>query len=109
MSEPRRTAAAGTGTAPAARTDGGATTGTTATTGTAGTAGTSRDATATGSTAGRTQSEAERGYPDHAVVRMSKADLQNAPTFTYAGETRSDDRSGARSTTAPGGTTAPRQ
>jgi sporulation protein YlmC with PRC-barrel domain len=102
--EPRRTAAAGTGTAPAGRTDGAATTGTT---GTAGTAGTARDTTATGSTAGTARTDTS--VPDHAMVRMSKADLQNAPSFAYAGETRSDDRSGARSTTAPGGTTAPRQ
>jgi sporulation protein YlmC with PRC-barrel domain len=31
---------------------------------------------------------ATRSYPDHAVLRMTKADLQKAPTFHYASETR---------------------
>src|SRR3954454_18410912 len=29
---------------------------------------------------------ASRGYPDRAVLRMTKADLQNAPTFRYASD-----------------------
>ena len=71
---------------------------TTATTGTAGTtAATDRTA---GSSASRS---ADRGYPDHAMVRMSRADLQNAPTFHYAGDRRSDDtrRSDTGSSPAP--------
>ena len=40
-----------------------------------------------------------RGYPDHGVVKMSKADLQNAPEFKYASEARSG--SGSGTTTAP--------
>ena len=40
--------------------------------------------TTTGSTAA---ADANRGYPDHAVLAMSKADLQNAPAFRYAGST----------------------
>jgi hypothetical protein len=35
-----------------------------------------------------------RGYPDRAVLRMTKADLQNAPTFRYASDA-------SASTTAP--------
>jgi sporulation protein YlmC with PRC-barrel domain len=31
---------------------------------------------------------ATRSYPDHAVLHMTKADLQNAPMFHYASETR---------------------
>lgn len=30
--------------------------------------------------------DAARGYPDHASVRMTKADLQNAPAFRYYGD-----------------------
>ena len=41
-----------------------------------------------------------RGYPDRAVLRMTKADLQNAPTFRYASD------AGA-STTAPATRTNP--
>jgi len=52
--------------------------------------------TAPGTTTGAPGSIAERdraavavsrGYPDRAVLRMTKADLQNAPTFRYAAET----------------------
>jgi hypothetical protein len=109
-----RTDATGSTTAAPATTDrpaATATTGTTAGTGTAApTAGTTAatDRTSTG-----TSRAADRGYPDHAVVRMSRADLQNAPTFRYLGERSSDDRSSAprgAGTSAPGTpSTAPRQ
>ena len=82
---------------------------------TATTSGAARDTagtTASTSTAGTSarSSAAERGYPDHAVLRMSKADLQNAPTFHYVGDRSSDDRSGsgaARTSGAGTGTSAP--
>jgi hypothetical protein len=66
------------------------------------------------SASGARASSAERGFPDHAVLRMTKADLQNAPTFNYVGEQRSsDDRSGASrggaSGTANPPANAPRQ
>src|SRR4051812_45142571 len=41
-----------------------------------------------------------RGYPDRAVLRMTKADLQNAPTFRYASDT-------SAATTAPATRTNP--
>ena len=40
------------------------------------------------------------GYPDRAVLRMTKADLQNAPTFRYASDT-------SAATTAPATRTNP--
>ena len=46
-------------------------------------------------------SNMDRGYPDHGVVRMSKEQLQNAPTFRYS---MNDDTSRAN---APARTTAP--
>ena len=84
---------------------------TTATTGTGTAAPTAGTMAATDRTAASTSRSAERGYPDHAMVRMSKADLQNAPTFRYVGDTRSDDRSGAarRTDGAASPTPAPRQ
>jgi hypothetical protein len=80
---------------------GAGTAGTTATTGAgtgaAGSPATRGDTTASTSAAGggsasgsAARSGAERGYPDHAVLRMSKADLENAPTFRYVGENRSE-------------------
>jgi sporulation protein YlmC with PRC-barrel domain len=65
---------------------------------------------ASGTTAGRTgdASGANRGYPDHAVVRMTKADLENAPTFRYAGSTDTGSSGNAPARTGTGaGTTAP--
>ena len=62
--------------------------------------------TATGPTTGTTARTgsavvaASRGYPDHVVLRMTKADLQNAPTFRYASDTRA-------TTTAPAGNLNP--
>ena len=38
---------------------------------------------------GSSTSSADRGYPDHAVLAMSKQDLQSAPDFKYASETSS--------------------
>jgi sporulation protein YlmC with PRC-barrel domain len=67
----------------------------------------SRDASVTGSTnAGAARSPAEtaavNGYPDHGKVRMSKADLQNAPDFKWYGETKSNANTGSgASGTAP--------
>jgi len=64
------------------------------------------------------ETAAANGYPDHAVLRMSKDDLQNAPTFRYFAEARTETRSGntgAASGTGASGTmgspsgTAPRQ
>ncbi|NNM72256.1 PRC-barrel domain-containing protein [Enterovirga aerilata] len=87
---------------------------TAAASGTAGTAGgtlgtgtgttASRDASVTGSTAAAparsgAETAAANGYPDHGKVRMSKADLQNAPAFKWYGETQSNRGTG----------TAPRQ
>lgn len=123
MEDTKRTASAsGTGT-----------TGSTAGTGTAGTAGSTTMGTAgtgagpaspgaTGSTSGAARSDtagasaarssAERGYPDHAVLRMTKADLETAPTFRYMGDTRTEDRAAApanRPATATPPAAAPRQ
>jgi sporulation protein YlmC with PRC-barrel domain len=108
MDDTRRTASAGTagsGTAGSSAT-------TTSTTAPAG------SPAATGSTsapAGSARTAAsDRGYPDHAVLRMSKADLEGAPTFRYVGESRSDSGA-ARSTSPATGTgasspsTAPKQ
>lgn len=68
--------------------------------------------TGTGARTDSATTEASRGYPDRAILRMTKADLQNAPTFRYAGDTRSTrtappNTSPPANTTAPG--TAPRQ
>jgi hypothetical protein len=120
---PAATAGAGSGTPGTASTSG--TPGTTATTGAgtgaAGSPASRTDTTASTSAAGGgsasgARSGAERGYPDHAVLRMSKADLENAPTFRYVGENRSDSGSGAArtggsstGTGASGSGTAPRQ
>ena len=87
-----------------------ATTGTTAGTGTAAptagtTAATDRPAGERTSSASTSRST-ERGYPDHAMVRMSRADLQNAQGFTYLGERRSDD---TRRSDTGASSTAPRQ
>jgi sporulation protein YlmC with PRC-barrel domain len=108
MDDTRRTASAGTaGSGPAGSTP--TTTATTAPAGSpAGTAGTSAPAGSARSAA------SDRGYPDHAVLRMSKADLEGAPTFRYVGESRSDSGA-ARSTSPATGTgasspsTAPKQ
>jgi PRC-barrel domain len=128
-------AGSGTGAGPAAGTGGtagttagtsGTTAGTSGTTagtsgtgaGTLGTAGTgttaSTSAAGGGASGSAARSGAERGYPDHAVLRMTKADLEGAPTFRYVGD-RSDTggsgggaaRSPATSGGAGGGATSP--
>jgi hypothetical protein len=120
---PAGAGAAGPGTAGTAGTTastGAAGTGTTATTGAGtGAAGSPASTASTGAAggSGSARSSAERGYPDHAVLRMSKADLENAPTFRYVGESRDASGSGgaARTGTGTSGTgtgapgTAPRQ
>jgi sporulation protein YlmC with PRC-barrel domain len=143
MEDTRRTASAGgtggsgssAGSAGAARSTSGDTAGaggpgTTATTG-AGTGAsgaggantTASTSSAGGSSSGSSRSSnADRGYPDHAVLRMSKADIQNAPTFRYVGDRSTDNNSssGANRTSgsgssggsgsgAGGTSTAPRQ
>lgn len=44
---------------------------------------------------------AYNGYPDHGVLRMSKADLQNAPTFRYYSQVNSASGAATNATTAP--------
>jgi sporulation protein YlmC with PRC-barrel domain len=119
---------------------GGAASNTAGTAGTAGGAGTTGSTTAgtgagsttasTGTAAGsRADSSTQnRGYPDHAMISMTKEELNNAPSFRYAGNTSRDNnapRSGTAGsgtggasgmggstgagTTAPAGGTAPRQ
>jgi hypothetical protein len=122
MEDNRRTASAsGTGSGAggsgsAARSGDTAATGSTASTSGRDTAGT----TASTSAAGSGTRSSERGYPDHAVLRMTKADLEKAPAFRYLGDRASDDRSGSAGRTSgsgAGGTgtgagspgTAPRQ
>ena len=74
----------------------------------AGTAG-SRDATAKGSSnRSSADTAASQGYPDHAVLRMTKDDLKNAPTFRYFADAHSDSRSGS-SNTGSSGSSAPKQ
>jgi len=57
--------------------------------------------------------EARQGYPDRAVLRMTMADLQNAPAFRYASDTRATTTAPATGTNPPAATnppaTAPRQ
>ncbi len=104
----RREAATTAGT----RTDNTAPPRTTAGTGAAGsqpagstTATTGSTGTATGTnTAART--DANRGAPDHGILRMTKADLQNAPSFSYDGD-RNANRGSGTGTSAPA--TAPKQ
>jgi hypothetical protein len=66
--------------------------------------------TATTGTAPQTNpaaTEASRGYPDRAVLRMTKAELQNAPAFRYAGETRATTTAPPAATSAPTSPAAP--
>ena len=69
-------------------------TGTTGAPATTGTTAANRPATAD-------RSNMDRGYPDHGVVKFSKDELKNAPTFRYS---MNDDTSRAN---APARTTAP--
>jgi sporulation protein YlmC with PRC-barrel domain len=57
----------------------------------------------TGTTA--TTASSDDGIPDHAMVRMSKADLQNAPEFRYSANVA--PRAGATGTNPPASTTPP--
>ena len=47
------------------------------------------------------RSDMDRGYPDHGVVKFSKEDLKNAPTFRYS---MTDASSAPARTTAPAAT-----
>ena len=57
--------------------------------------------------------EALQGYPDRAVLRMTRADLENAPAFRYASDTRATTPAPTTGTNPPVTTnppaTAPRQ
>ena len=92
----------------------------------AGTTGSTTAGTGAGSTTGSTGTAAgsradsstqNRGYPDHAMISMTKEELNNAPSFRYAGNTSRDNTGAAGTrpagtgagTTAPAGGTAPRQ
>ena len=88
-----RTAAAGT--APA-RTDGSAAPANRTTAGAP--AGTTSNTDVTGSTV---RTGARMDYPSYGVLRMTKQDLQNAPTYRYGEDARN-------STSAPSGSTAPK-
>lgn len=79
---------------PPASTTGGqpATTGSTGAAGTSGTAGTAASSD---------------GTPARAMVKMSKADLQNAPEFRYTANTASGTTGGASGTNPPASTTRP--
>jgi sporulation protein YlmC with PRC-barrel domain len=58
---------------------------------------------ATGSTNRSATNDRDRGYPDHGVLNMSKADLQNAPKFSY---NMNDNSSANRGTSASGTSTS---
>jgi sporulation protein YlmC with PRC-barrel domain len=108
--EPATTA--GTGAGGTAGTGAGGTAGTGA--GTAGTAsaptgGTAGTTGSTGTAGGTARSDANRGAPDHGVLRMSKADLQNAPEFSYDGDRNRGSGTGGSGGTTGTGTNAPRQ
>jgi hypothetical protein len=63
------------------------------------------DAPATGTAARTDRADMNQGYPDRGYIRMSKADLQNAPEFRYsADEARSD---ATRNTNPPPAVTPP--
>jgi sporulation protein YlmC with PRC-barrel domain len=73
-----------------------------------GTATSSNQPATTGSTgaAGSTASGSDDGVPDRAMVRMSKADLQNAPQFRYSAND-APATGGAAGTNPPASTTPP--
>src|SRR5215211_6739317 len=85
-----------------------------------GTTGTTTGAPAPGTTAIGTGSradpatvEARQGYPDRAILPMTRAELQNAPAFRYASDARATTPAPAMATNPPvttnPPTTAPRQ
>ncbi len=49
------------------------------------------EAPATGTATGTDGSATNQGNPDRGYIRMSKADLQNAPTFRFSGNESSSD------------------
>lgn len=86
----------------------------------AGTTGSTTAGTGAGSTTGSTGTAAStqnRSAPDHAMISMTKEELNSAPSFRYAGNTSRDNTGAAGTrpagtgagTTAPAGGTAPRQ
>ncbi len=81
-------------------TDQPSTTGTTAAPGTAGTAGTTTTSGSTGSASGSGSSD--ENAPARAMVKMTKADLQNAPEFRY-----SANAGGNANTNPPAGANRP--
>jgi sporulation protein YlmC with PRC-barrel domain len=81
-----------------------ATGGTTGSTATGTGAGAGPTAAGSANRAAGASSNMDRGYPDHGVIRMSKDQLQNAPTFRYS---MTDASTAPARTTAPAGTTAP--
>jgi hypothetical protein len=111
MEDTRRTASAGSsgsGTAGSSATTTGSS-GTASTGASSGAAGSPSSTASTGSaSSSASSSSAQRGYPDHAVLRMSKADLEKAPTFRYVGE-RSDSGSGSATGSGASSPSAPRQ
>src|SRR3954447_3620639 len=103
------------GGAPTAGTGAGSTaSGTTASNTAAGTS--ANNTSATGSTNRSATNDRDRGYPDHGVLNMSKADLQNAPKFSYnmndnsSGNASRGTGASGTSTSAPAaGSNAPKQ
>ncbi|MDB5513228.1 MAG: photosystem reaction center subunit [Enterovirga sp.] len=75
---------------------GAATTGSTATASTMAT---------TAATRNPADTAAANGYPDHGMIKMSKADLQNAPAFKWYSDTRTTSGGASAVTTTP--TTTP--
>jgi sporulation protein YlmC with PRC-barrel domain len=69
-----------------------------------GTAGNTRPSA--GATAG---SGDQHSHPQRGILRMSKADLQNAPEFRYTGETPRENTGASGSGAGTSGSTAPRQ
>lgn len=78
-----------------------------ATTGSVGSAGTGGAAGPVAPAPRTAADDAARGYPDHATLRMTKADLQNAPAFHYYGETAAAAAPGPGAGTPPAGVTSP--
>lgn len=54
------------------------------------------------------ETAAYNGYPDHGLVKMTKAELQDAPTFKYYADTHSASGAPSNAVTSPV-TTTPRQ
>src|SRR5215204_1386902 len=74
--------------------------------------GTTTDTTGSVAQQDRATIAVSRGYPDRAVLRMTKADLQNAPTFRYGWDPSATTTAPATRTNPPAAnppTNAPRQ